>query len=447
MRPTVKIKRLLSQANYHFDEATRREILDDARQALGQSGRESAATAPVGWRKFMKKTLIPFAVAAAIFIAAGLAIYVTTGSIDIATVAWADVQKELQKMRPHSYLYRTQYADGKTFSMRHYERNSYGRREERETGEIFIFDFSKVPNELLILNPDAKKAVKTVYTDTTEPKHINFDVLGFVQRIQATDAKPLGEKTIEGKTTTGFHCPDPINDFTIWADTRTHLPVYVELVQPGRTIIMSEFQYPDNFDPSLFSTEPPAGYELKVRKETLKQNQPTVKVGRYSCTDTYRYPDGREHTNRTLRKDLSHRRELRTNGTIFICDLSGAKLKTLTLDPNTQKAEFWEAGRGPRQDPDIINIALRLKNGNEKTLAAREINGKSCKGFEGTTAGGEDWSVWVDPESGMPVLIEAKQQKRLMIISDFDYKTPLDDSLFDVNNIPPGYELVKKPQQ
>jgi outer membrane lipoprotein-sorting protein len=446
MRPTVNIKRLLSQANYHFDEATRREILDDARQALGQSGRESAAAVPVGWRKFMKKTSIPFAVAAAVLIVAGLVIYVTTGSIDIATVAWADVQKELQKIRPHSYLYRTQYADGKTFSMRHYERNSYGRREERETGEIFIFDASKVPNELLILNPDAKKAVKTIYTDTTEPKHINFDVLGFAQRVQSTDIKSLGSKTIEGKVTIGFHYPDPNNDFTIWVDTQTRLPVYVELVQPGRTIIMSEFQYPDSFDPALFSTEPPAGYELKVRKETLKQNQPIVKVERYSCTFTYRYPDGRERIDRTLRKDLSHRREIRTNGTIFICDLSGEKFKMLTLDPKTQKAKFQEGGKGPAEDPDIINIALRLKNGNEKTLAAREINGKSCKGFEGTTAGGEDWSVWVDPESGMPVLIEAKQQKRLMILSDFDYKTPLDDSLFDVNAIPPGYELVKEPQ-
>jgi hypothetical protein len=30
----------------------------------------------------------------------------------------------------------------------------------------------------------------------------------------------------------------------------------------------------------------------------------------------------------------------------------------------------------------------------------------------------------------------------MLIMSDFDYTTPLDDSLFDVN-VPPGYELVK----
>jgi len=146
---------------------------------------------------------------------------------------------------------------------------------------------------------------------------------------------------------------------------------------------------------------------------------------------------------RLLRKDLSRRRQVYGNGREIVFDMSARPVRILELNiiKHEARQQVLE-NKGPQEDPDIIGIALGLRDGSEKPVPPRTINGKKYQGYKGTLVNGERWSVWTDPNGGLPVLIEADQGNRMLIISDFDYSTPLDDSLFDIK-VPAGYKLVK----
>ncbi|KKK69173.1 hypothetical protein LCGC14_2936700, partial [marine sediment metagenome] len=67
----------------------------------------------------------------------------------------------------------------------------------------------------------------------------------------------------------GFrHQPNECNDFTVWVDPETKLPVEIELVhtRQGQTIFLDEFEFEFDFelDPSAFSTDVPDGYEVET---------------------------------------------------------------------------------------------------------------------------------------------------------------------------------------
>jgi hypothetical protein len=57
---------------------------------------------------------------------------------------------------------------------------------------------------------------------------------------------------------------------TLWADPETARPIRVEftdVAQEGR-VVMSNFRYNVDLDPSLFSLEPPEGYSVRTRERT-----------------------------------------------------------------------------------------------------------------------------------------------------------------------------------
>jgi outer membrane lipoprotein-sorting protein len=446
MRPTESIKRLIKNAkiktNPQVNEAVLKDLLDEMDNI---EAKRSTVFRPNVWRNMMKSKMIKYAAAAVVLMTVGLWTYYHTGSIDGPNVAWADVQKQLQTFRPHAYKETITYSNSKVDVLTFFYRNLYGRREILEQGEIRIWDFSVTPIVNLVLNPQTRKAIKTIYTDGKPTR--DFDLLRTVANIEADNGRTrtLGERVIEGHKAVGFHCPDPINDFTIWVDKMTRLPVQVQLVQRGRTIIMNEFQFPDDFDPSLFSTDPPAGYDVQVIEKQLSEQRPVAKPfnRRYSCTQLYRETNRPEFRMRLLRKDLSRRRQVYGNGREIVFDMSARPVRILELNiiKHEARQQVLE-NKGPQEDPDIIGIALGLRDGSEKPVPPRTINGKKYQGYKGTLVNGERWSVWTDPNGGLPVLIEADQGNRMLIISDFDYSTPLDDSLFDIK-VPAGYKLVK----
>jgi glutathione peroxidase-family protein/protocatechuate 3,4-dioxygenase beta subunit len=94
MRPSDKIERLIRETNYAADPVKRQQILNDASQALRQSRQEK----PVFWRTIMMYPLTKYAVAAVIVIAAGLFNYYHTGSVDIVTIAFADISDAMKKV-------------------------------------------------------------------------------------------------------------------------------------------------------------------------------------------------------------------------------------------------------------------------------------------------------------------------------------------------------------
>ena len=81
------------------------------------------------------------------------------------------------------------------------------------------------------------------------------------------DAKreSLGEKVIDGRQVVGFRISSPATVFEVWGDPKTGLPARVgwtTAAVPDVKVTMSDFEFNVDMDESLFSVEPPAGYEV-----------------------------------------------------------------------------------------------------------------------------------------------------------------------------------------
>ncbi len=77
----------------------------------------------------------------------------------------------------------------------------------------------------------------------------------------------LGEKDIEGHRVIGFRLTvsDPASVMSLWGDPKSGLPVRIEITTPeypNAKTTVSDFELNVDMDESLFSLEPPAGYEV-----------------------------------------------------------------------------------------------------------------------------------------------------------------------------------------
>ena len=231
-------------------------------------GTKQAHTELSKWRILMRSRISQLAAAAVIIIAAFLIIYLFGGSIDGSNVVWADVLEQIRTFRPYVFRETIKY-DGRPADTKRFMRLSLSRRREiRSDGSIWVFDMSEKPLRRLTLYPDKKRAQEMTITDMEPAK--DPDLLRIIGKRQDGAEEELGIKQIDGRTVKGFHSPGKLNDFTIWADVETQLPVYVKVRQDGlkRTIIGEDFEFDVDFDPSLFSTTSPEGYSVeKVEKK------------------------------------------------------------------------------------------------------------------------------------------------------------------------------------
>lgn len=203
-----------------------------------------------------------FAAAAVIIIAVFIGV-TQFGGIDGASVAWADVLEQISEVRPYACRMTFDFdGDRPDLSYRVFRKNLSVRREERDDGSIFIFDMSQKPVKTLVLYPDKKIAREEVLLARGPLK--DPDLLRMIASRQNGMEEDLGLSEINGRTVKGFHSPDKHNEFTVWADVGTNLPVRVELRQSssGRTIIMEDFEFVVEFDESLFDTTAPEDYAV-----------------------------------------------------------------------------------------------------------------------------------------------------------------------------------------
>ncbi len=110
------------------------------------------------------------------------------------------------------------------------------------------------------------------------------------------DARSLGEKVIDGVKVKGFEATQGPTKVIVWANPVTRDPVRVEYPDfqvPGlmgdMTMVMSQFRIGEEFDPQLFSLEPPAGYKL-VQMPTID----ATKVPQHVAAVLRSYAQGHE---------------------------------------------------------------------------------------------------------------------------------------------------------
>ncbi|MBN1491020.1 MAG: hypothetical protein JXA69_13975, partial [Phycisphaerae bacterium] len=169
-------------------------------------------------------------------------------------VAWADVVETISRFRPYSCTYTWEH-EGQPPRVYELMRLTLSRRREVfPNGEVRIFDLSQTPNVMLSLSPGTKRAERCVLLGTGVQQDPDFlQILGTMRDGTAED---LGTEKVQGRLAHGFHLPAEVNEFTVWADAETGLPIRIELNQPtaSRRLILSEFQFDVTFDASLFDT-------------------------------------------------------------------------------------------------------------------------------------------------------------------------------------------------
>lgn len=99
MKPAERIERLIKERRYKANAETYDKALGSFLQAVDEHIEQKAApTEPKLWRTIMKSRITKLAAAAVIMIAAFVVIYQSGGSIDGATVAFAQIAENMKQM-------------------------------------------------------------------------------------------------------------------------------------------------------------------------------------------------------------------------------------------------------------------------------------------------------------------------------------------------------------
>lgn len=241
-------------------------------------------------RRFIMNRFTKLTAAAVILIAVLIGIHHFGGSIDGTSVAWADVVRQINNYTKYKCRQRVVREQGPDYpTMDVYHLNLSQRRQEVENGDIHIIDMRGEDAITVELYPDQMKATVTKLVGFGPRK--DPDIIEMVKRFEQESTERLGTKKVDGKILQGFrHVPNEYNDFTVWVDPQTKLPVEIELVHTnrGQTIFMDEFEFDFELEASAFSTDIPDGYEVK----TIIQD--------------YRPVESKEITAEALRSELNH---------------------------------------------------------------------------------------------------------------------------------------------
>jgi hypothetical protein len=254
-------------------------VNEDISGALPESQRTKQAHAELSkWRIIMKSRISQLAAAAVIIIGVLAGIHFLGGSIGVASVAWSQVVEQISSHAKYKCRQRVVREEGRQIpAMQVYHLNLQQRRQEVEDGSIHIIDMRAEDAITVELYPDQKKAVVTKIVGLGV-RH-DPDIIDMVKRFEQESTERLGTKEVNGKILHGFHHqPNQHNDFTVWVDPETKLPVEIELkhLQRGQTIFLDEFEFDFELDPSAFSTQVPDGYEVQTIVHDYRPVEPKV---------------------------------------------------------------------------------------------------------------------------------------------------------------------------
>ncbi len=256
-------RRFETISQFELDPEMTIRDLERTRESLtGQMSKQQIRTKKI-WRIIMKSPITKIATAAAIIVAVSIGIHFLG---DGSSVAWSQVVEQISSHTKYKCRQRVVREQGPQVpTMQVYHLNLQQRRQEVEDGSIHIIDMRSENPITVELYPDQKKAVVTNILGFG-PKE-DPDIIEMVKRFEQQSTEKLGTKKLDGKTLQGFrHKPNEYNDFTVWVDPATKLPVEIELIhtKAGQTIFMDQFEFDFELDESAFSTEVPEGYEVKT---------------------------------------------------------------------------------------------------------------------------------------------------------------------------------------
>jgi hypothetical protein len=271
------IKKIYGQAKIDTLGNKDKAVLEKMKEIYLQESKAELKTAELSiWRIIMQSRITKLAAAAVIIIAVLIGVHYLGGSIDGASVAWAQVVEQISKHTKYKCRQRVVREEGPQVpTMQVYHLNLQQRRQEVEDGSIHIIDMRGEDAITVELYPDQKKAVVTKLVGFGPRK--DPDIIEMVKRFEQQSTEKLGTKKVKGKTLHGFrHKPNEYNDFTVWVDPKTKLPVEIEIkhLNRGQTLFLDEFEFDFELDPSAFSTDVPDGYDVKTIIQDYRPVEP-----------------------------------------------------------------------------------------------------------------------------------------------------------------------------
>jgi outer membrane lipoprotein-sorting protein len=150
-------------------------------------------------------------------------------------------------------------------------------RSEGPEGQASVTDLGTA--KTLLLQPKTKTALLVVGQKRGVPGEPLGDsaaqVLERLRRLAGKDGRPLGTKRIGPAQALGFQVEEQGQEYTVWADPKTKLPLLIEMAvrvgdQDAR-VALSDFELDPELDDTLFSLEPQADYALR-RMDTKAVN-------------------------------------------------------------------------------------------------------------------------------------------------------------------------------
>ncbi len=114
----------------------------------------------------------------------------------------------------------------------------------------------------------------------------------------------------------------------------------------------------------------------------------------------------------------------------------------LTLSPKDKRALLITGLSPTGRSETFLDLLKEMIDGADSELGEKTIDGQKAKGFLVKRSEQDKMEIWVDPVTAQPVRIEAEVLSAGMkvIMTDFVFDRPLDDSLFSLEH-PSGYEV------
>ena len=262
------------------------------------------------WRTIMNNRMTKLAAAAVIVIGVfvGFEIFKGTGS-----VSWAQVREQVAAVKAVVYKAKVNATDNGQPSQLQIEAtlaDEHGTRMDAYMGDQLLgtsFTLADTKTHIYIM-PAQKKYIEVALTE--EIRIENGDPKLIVEAFLGGDYKKLGRREINGVTVEGVQSNDvsPTEDVpgggglmdgleglateltaSLWVDVATGWPVEIsfditdENGGEQMTIVVSDFQWDAQIDPTTFASVIPEGYELmyKVNAENLEEGNQLVEGLKY----------------------------------------------------------------------------------------------------------------------------------------------------------------------
>ena len=271
MRPAEEINQLIKKLHLKASANLDKRVHGRISNTQAEFRNKQSAQVQSNVRSIIMKNPIGKIAAAAVLI---IAVLIINSQFSSSNVLWAEVVEQINNHTRYKCRQRVVREQGPEYpTMQVYHLNLQQRRQELEDGTIHIIDMREENPVTVELFPKEKRAIVTTLVGFGSRR--DPDIIDMVKRFDQESTERLGTKKKNGKTLYGFrHQPNEYNDFTVWVDSDTKLPVEIELKHPtaGQTIFMDEFEFDFDLDPSASSTEVPYGYQV----ETVTRNYGTV---------------------------------------------------------------------------------------------------------------------------------------------------------------------------